>query len=59
VLADLRQVIVDGAFSHTPDEKDCKFCDYTAACDAQVHEQAGAKLQDHRLVAYGRLAVHV
>jgi RecB family exonuclease len=59
VLADLRQVIVDGAFTHTPDEKDCKFCDYTAACGAQVHEQAGGKLQDHRLAAYGRLAAHV
>ena len=59
VLADLRQVIVDGAFTHTPDEKDCQFCDYTAACDARVHQQAGGKLLDQRLVVYGRLAAHV
>jgi ATP-dependent helicase/nuclease subunit B len=59
VLADLRQVIVDGAFTHTPDVKDCQFCDFTAACGARVHEQAGGKLRDQKLVAYGRLAAHV
>jgi ATP-dependent helicase/nuclease subunit B len=59
VLADLRQVIVDGVFTHTPDKRDCQFCDFTAACGAQVHEQAGGKLQDQKLVAYGRLAAHV
>jgi RecB family exonuclease len=58
VLRDIRQVIVDGTYAHTPDEKDCKFCDYTAVCDAQVHDQASSKSQDVRLVAYGRLAAH-
>jgi ATP-dependent helicase/nuclease subunit B len=58
VLADLRQVIVDGTFTHTTDEEDCHFCDYQAACGAQVHEQAGTKLQDKKLIAYGRLAAH-
>jgi ATP-dependent helicase/nuclease subunit B len=59
VLSDLRQVIVEGIFTHTPNEKDCTFCDYTAACDSQVHDQANAKSQDAKLVAYGRLAAHV
>ena len=40
VLGDLREVIVEGAFVHAPDEKDCKFCDYAAACGERVHEQA-------------------
>jgi CRISPR/Cas system-associated exonuclease Cas4 (RecB family) len=58
VLADLRQVIVDGTYTHTPDKNDCKFCDYQAACGAQVHGQASNKLQDKKLIAYGRLAAH-
>ncbi len=59
VLADLRQVIVDGTYSHTPDKKDCKYCNYTTACGAQVHDQAKSKLEDKKLIAYGRLAAHV
>src|SRR5206468_565189 len=31
VLADLREVIATGAFTHALDEDDCKFCDYVAA----------------------------
>jgi ATP-dependent helicase/nuclease subunit B len=58
VLADLRQVIVDGTYMHTPDEEDCRFCDYQTACDAQVHDQASSKLPDKKLIAYGRLAAH-
>jgi ATP-dependent helicase/nuclease subunit B len=58
VLADLRQVIVDGTYMHTPDEKDCRFCDYKAACGARVHDQVNAKLEDKKLIAYGRLAAH-
>jgi ATP-dependent helicase/nuclease subunit B len=58
VLADLRQVIVDGTYTHTPDEDDCKFCDYKAACGDKVHDQAGTKLEDTKLIAYGRLAAH-
>jgi ATP-dependent helicase/nuclease subunit B len=59
VLADLRQVIVDGTYTHTPDKDDCGFCDYKAACGEQVHDQASNKLQDTKLIAYGRLAAHV
>jgi RecB family exonuclease len=58
VLTDLRQVIVEGVYTHTPNEKDCKFCDYAAACDAQVHERATDTSQDVKLVAFGRLAGH-
>jgi ATP-dependent helicase/nuclease subunit B len=59
VLTDLRQVIVDGTYTHTPDEDDCRFCDYQTACGDKVHDQAGAKLEDKKLIAYGRLAAHV
>jgi len=58
VLGDLREVIVAGAFTHTPDENDCEFCDYTAACGSHIQEQAERKLQDAKLIAYGRLAAH-
>jgi RecB family exonuclease len=58
VLADLRQVIVEGTYMHTTDVKDCKFCDYQTACSAKVHDQASSKLQDQKLIAYGRLAAH-
>ncbi|MBA2602059.1 MAG: PD-(D/E)XK nuclease family protein [Acidobacteria bacterium] len=59
VLGDLREVIVAGAFVHAHDEKDCKFCDYTAACGGGVHAQAEGKQGDATLKAYGRLAAHV
>jgi RecB family exonuclease len=58
VLADLRQLIVDGAFVHAADEKACKFCDYTAACGSGAGEQAALKLADAKLIAFGRLAAH-
>jgi CRISPR/Cas system-associated exonuclease Cas4 (RecB family) len=58
VLRDLRQVIVEGAFTHTPNENDCRFCEYTAACGPHIQEQAARKRQDQKLVAYGRLADH-
>jgi len=59
VLSDLRDVIAKGAFVHAPNERDCKFCDFTAACGTHVHTQAEAKLDDAKLKAYGRLAAHV
>ena len=43
VLADLRELIVQGAFVHSPNEDDCRFCDYTAACGEDVHQQAKAQ----------------
>jgi ATP-dependent helicase/nuclease subunit B len=59
VLGDIRELIVQGGFVHTPKKEDCRFCDYTAVCGEDVHTQAKAKLQDSRLTAYGRLAAHV
>jgi CRISPR/Cas system-associated exonuclease Cas4 (RecB family) len=59
VLDDLRQVIVNGAFVHSPNEDDCTFCDFKAACTAGVNAQAEAKRVDAKLVAYGRLTGHV
>jgi ATP-dependent helicase/nuclease subunit B len=59
VLGDLRQLIVDGTYTHAPSDKECTFCDYRAACRPSVQEQAGRKLQDTKLTAYGRLASHV
>jgi ATP-dependent helicase/nuclease subunit B len=59
VLGDLRDLIVQGGFVHTPDENDCTFCDYAAVCGEDVSEQAKAKLQHARLKAYGRLGAHV
>ena len=58
VLADLREVIVSGAFVHAADEKACKWCDYTAACGGGIHERSAAKAADPRLVAFGRLGAH-
>jgi ATP-dependent helicase/nuclease subunit B len=58
VLGDLREVIVGGNFSHSSKDDDCKFCDYTAACGAYASTQAGAKSEDSKLTAYGRLGKH-
>jgi hypothetical protein len=58
VLADLRELIVEGAFVHSADQKACKWCDYDAACDDSVHEQAEGKLADPKLKAVGKLASH-
>jgi len=58
VLADLRQVIADGTYTHTPDKDDCHYCDFKAACGPRVYDQANGKLQDKKLIAYGRLAAH-
>ncbi|MEO8660737.1 MAG: PD-(D/E)XK nuclease family protein [Bryobacteraceae bacterium] len=58
VLRDLREVIVTGAFVHAPDDQDCKFCDFRAACNSDVNGQARSKLGDSKLKAFGRLAGH-
>jgi len=55
VLTDLREVIAQGLFVHTPDPEDCKFCDYGAACGANPHERAKAKLDDPALLPFLRL----
>ena len=59
VLGDLRDLIIKGQFIRTPDEDDCKFCDYVATCGGKVNRQAGEKLPDSKLAAYRRLAAHV
>jgi hypothetical protein len=58
VLGDLRELIMKGAFVHTPSENDCTFCDFTAACGSAVHQQAELKIQDSKLKAYVRLGAH-
>jgi CRISPR/Cas system-associated exonuclease Cas4 (RecB family) len=58
VLADLRQTIVTGAFSHARKEDDCTFCDYSAACDGAVGPRAAAKLDDPTLTAFKELGSH-
>jgi len=55
VLTDLRDVIAQGLFVHTPDTEDCKFCDYGDACGAKAHDRAKAKLDDETLHSYRRL----
>ena len=58
VLGDLRDVILTGQFTRTPDEDNCRYCDYVAACGAQANLQAGRKAADARFQAFGRLAAH-
>ncbi|MEP7310498.1 MAG: PD-(D/E)XK nuclease family protein [Acidobacteriota bacterium] len=58
VLGDLRDVIITGQFIRTPDEGNCRYCDYAAACGGAVNQQAKNKLGDTRFGAFGRLAAH-
>jgi len=55
VLGDLRDLIAQGAFVHSHDEDDCKFCDYGAACGAGAPARAEAKLNAPELESYRRL----
>jgi hypothetical protein len=59
VLGDLRDLIVKGAFIRTPEQDNCRFCDYAAACGGVVNQQAEDKLPGSRLAANRRLAAHV
>lgn len=59
VLGDLRNLIIKGQFIRTPDEDNCRYCDYVAACGGEVNRQAGKKLPDAKLEAYRRLVEHV
>ena len=59
VLRDLRDLIIKGEFLRTPDEDNCRFCDYISACGGEVNRQAQEKLGDSKLEAYRRLAAHV
>jgi ATP-dependent helicase/nuclease subunit B len=59
VLGDLRDLIIEGQFIHTPDEDACRYCDYVAACGGKVTRQSEKKQPDEHLAAYRRLAAHV
>ena len=59
VLSDLSDLIILGQFVRTPDQNNCKFCDYVAACGGVVNRQAKNKQPDPRLAAYRRLSAHV
>jgi ATP-dependent helicase/nuclease subunit B len=59
VLGDLRDLIIKGQFIRTPDESNCRFCDYVAACGGEMNRQAGKKIWDSKLEAYRRLTAHV
>lgn len=59
VLGDLRDLIINGGFIRTPDQDNCRFCAYVAACGGDVNRQAEEKLEDSKLEAYRRLAAHV
>lgn len=56
IMGDLRDVIARGAFVHTPDGEDCRFCEYGPACGAKAITHAEGKLDDPALHAYRRLA---
>ena len=59
VLADLRDVIASGLFIHSQDrDRDCRFCDFGAACGRNAHESARLKQHDAALDAYRRLGGH-
>ena len=59
VLGDLRDLVIKGQFIRTPDEGNCRFCDYIAACGAETNRQAREKLSDSNVGAFRRLAAHV
>jgi RecB family exonuclease len=59
VLGDLRDLVIKGQFIRTPDENNCRFCDYLAACGAETNRQAREKLSDSNVGAFRRLATHV
>jgi RecB family exonuclease len=59
VLADLRATIRAGAFAHAVKEGDCRFCDYSKACDRSLDARgAEGKLNDATLLVYRRLGTY-
>jgi ATP-dependent helicase/nuclease subunit B len=61
VLRDLFDVLAAGAFIHSADEGDCRFCDFGRACGSRAAERAARKIADPAnaaLAAYTRLAQH-
>jgi CRISPR/Cas system-associated exonuclease Cas4 (RecB family) len=59
VLGDLRELVMKGQFIRTPDEGNCRYCDYVTACGAETNRQAAEKLSDSNSSAFRRLATHV
>jgi ATP-dependent helicase/nuclease subunit B len=61
VMSDLFGVAAAGAFVHTADDEDCKFCELEGACGASAAKRAKGKLDDAAntvLAAFGRLRKH-
>ena len=58
VMRDLRSVIVNGEFSQSSNEKDCKFCSYGRGCAVYPNGQIELKLEDPKLEDYERLGKH-
>jgi ATP-dependent helicase/nuclease subunit B len=58
VIADLRQVIVSGAFVHASTDSGCKFCHYGPACGRNAIGRAKDKMADTNLDAMRRLMAH-
>jgi ATP-dependent helicase/nuclease subunit B len=61
VLRDLFDVLAAGAFVHTPDGGDCRFCEFKRACGALAVERAARKVASEgntALGAYRRLRAH-
>ena len=58
VMDDLTTVIGDGAFTQTADERECRWCDFAAACGREPWTSATRKVEanvDARLAAWRRL----
>jgi RecB family exonuclease len=61
VLRDLFDLLKAGAFIHTTDEGDCRFCDFQSACGDKAVERAAAKVKHGAntvLDAYRKLGSH-
>ena len=59
VMADLFDVLATGAFTQTPDEKDCTWCRFGSACDSKPRERAAVKIANDAnrvLATYRRLS---
>ncbi|WP_348263254.1 PD-(D/E)XK nuclease family protein [Telmatobacter sp. DSM 110680] len=59
VIGDLRDLIIKGEFVRTPDQDNCTYCDYAAACGEKNNLQAKNKQLDSKLEVYRKLTAHV
>ena len=58
VLGHLRDVILTGQFTRTPDENNCRYLRLRGGVRAQTNLQAERKAADARFQAFVRLAAH-